>query len=309
VRIHYLRDLALPDLLATIAPYHFRKLARRGKQYTPYTLQRFEDRKRYALLVAHLHHHQQIVIDETIDMFDQMLQRFTRRSQRKQDKYIQTNANLLHRDLHYLVDAVEALLKADDEGTDPLKAVYAVTDKKILQQTVASVRHHARPADLDAIDLLEGQYIPHRKTLLDVYQTLEFQSVLDVSPPMDALDYVLFLRQHNKRVVAVEQRVHGESHVAPLKHITRRRWRKQVYQDDGKLNPNYYELAAFGKLRARLRSGDIAVTDSLRYRDFEGYLLSPAVWKYLKDHQQTRLALDGDADTYLGHCQVNDNVA
>ena len=301
LRIHYLRDLALPDVSPTAASYHFRKLARRGKQYTPYTLQRFDDRKRYALLVAHLHHHQQIVIDETIDMFDQMLQRFTRRSKSKQDKHIQSNAHILHRDLHYLVDAVEAMLKADDEGTDPLKAVYAVIDKRILQQTVDSVRQHARPADLDAIDLLEGQYIPHRKTLLDVYQTLEFQSVLDASPPMEALDYVLFLRQHNKRVIAVEQRVKGEYHFAPLKHITRRRWCQQVYQDDGKLNPNYYELAAFDKLRARLRSGDIAVTDSLRYRDFDGYLLSPTVWKYLKDHQQTRLALDGDADTYLAH--------
>lgn len=35
LRIHDLRDLALQDVPPIIAPYHFRKLARRGKQYTP----------------------------------------------------------------------------------------------------------------------------------------------------------------------------------------------------------------------------------------------------------------------------------
>lgn len=61
---------------------------------------------------------------------------------------------------------------------------------------------------------------------------------------------------------------------APLGHLTPR-WRKYALEGE-KITSNYYEAAAFDTLKGRMRSGDIAVAGSRRYRPFEHYLLPAA---------------------------------
>jgi TnpA family transposase len=48
-----------------------------------------------------------------------------------------------------------------------------------------------------------------------------------------------------------------------------------------------------------VRSGDVAVSGSRRYRSFENYLLPPAHFEQLTEKQQTRLAVSSDAEAYL----------
>ena len=84
---------------------------------------------------------------------------------------------------------------------------------------------------------------------------------------------------------------------APLGHLTQR-WRKHALEGDT-ITPNYYEAAAFEALKGRVRSGDVAVSGSRRYRPFENYLLPPAHFEQLAEKQQTRLAVNSDAEAYL----------
>ena len=69
------------------------------------------------------------------------------------------------------------------------------------------------------------------------------------------------------------------------------------------INPNYYELAAFDRLRDGLRSGDIAVAGSRRYRSFEEYLMPLDDWERLKKQGETDLALPDDPQVYLKESQ------
>ena len=48
-----------------------------------------------------------------------------------------------------------------------------------------------------------------------------------------------------------------------------------------------------------MRSGDIAVAGSRRYRPFEHYLLPATDFERLAEKQQTRLAINSDAEAYL----------
>src|SRR5439155_17017727 len=69
--------------------------------------------------------------------------------------------------------------------------------------------------------------------------------------------------------------------------------------DGEKITPNYYEAAAFEALKGRVRSGDVAVSGSRRYRSFENYLLPSAHFEQLTEKQQTRLTVNADAEAYL----------
>lgn len=51
---------------------------------------------------------------------------------------------------------------------------------------------------------------------------------------------------------------------APLEHLKRTRWKRHAF-DGEDINPHYYEMAAWQRLKDDLRAGDIAVLGSRRY--------------------------------------------
>ncbi len=109
------------------------------------------------------------------------------------------------------------------------------------------------------------------------------------------------LAKQRRQVTAKEQRVGKVKVKAPLAHL-KPRWREHALKGD-KIAPNYYEAAAFEALKGRVRSGDVAVSGSRRYRSFEHYLLPPAQFEQLSHKQQTRLTVSDDAEAYLAKKQ------
>jgi TnpA family transposase len=85
----------------------------------------------------------------------------------------------------------------------------------------------------------------------------------------------------------------------PLDHLKRTRWKRHALEAGETINPNYYEMGAWQRLKEGLRTGDMAVQVSRRYREFDSYLLPQDKWQALKDSQQTRLAVTDKAKTYL----------
>jgi TnpA family transposase len=134
--------------------------------------------------------------------------------------------------------------------------------------------------------------------LLALYAAVEVRAVRGTDPALAALDYVLALAEHNRRVTARRQRVGGAVREAPLGHVTER-WRRLVYQGSKHLTPTFYEAAAFEALRDGLRSGDLSVAGSRRYRNFDSYLLPTPRWHALQRGGETRLAITGTAQEYL----------
>lgn len=74
------------------------------------------------------------------------------------------------------------------------------------------------------------------------------------------------------------------SEIANLRHAD-----GQLNQRSGAINPNYYEMGAWQRLREGARAGDIALPQSRRYRAFEDDLLSRAEWAALRRQNETRL--------------------
>ena len=70
---------------------------------------------------------------------------------------------------------------------------------------------------------------------------------------------------------------------APLEWINQR-WGPYVVTDEG-IDRRFYELCALTELKNRLRSGDIWVTGSRQFKDFEAYLLEPSRFTELRAKQ------------------------
>src|SRR5437764_273291 len=296
-RLSFLQELSLPALPVTLHQNRVLQLARKCSKYQAQPLLNLPRDRRHALLVAHLFELSQDLTDQALDQFDRLIGELMMEGERRQEKHFRLNARTLNSHLAVLTKATEAFLVARTEGEDPVTAVLAKVSETQLQATVDSAKRLLRPENLDSLDLIESRYTPMRQSLLSLYQALDFQPVRKSEPALQALEYVSQLAERRKRVTAREQNVGKVKMTAPLGHLTER-WRKHALIGD-EIAPNYYEAAAFEALKGRVRSGDIAVDGSRRYRAFEGYLLPQAHFEQLASANQTRLAVTNEAETYL----------
>ncbi len=296
-RLLFLRELSLPTLPMTLHQNRILQLARKASRYQAQPLLNFSQDRRHALLVAHLFELSQDLTDQALDQFDRLLGELLRKGERRQEKHLRMNSRQMNSHLTIFTKATEAFLKARAEGNDPAQALLETVPAVQLQATVDSAKLFLRPEDLDSLDLIGSRYVPMRQSLLTLYQALHFQPFRRSEPSLQALEYVSNLAKLRRRVTAKEQRVGKVKMKAPLGHLSKR-WRKHAL-DGEKITANYYEAAAFEALKGRVRSGDVAVSGSRRYRSFENYLLPPTHFEQLTQKQQTRLAVSSDAEAYL----------
>ena len=296
-RLLFLRELALPAPPKTLHQNRVLQLARKCSKYQAQPLLNLPRDRRHALLVTHLFELSQDLTDQALDQFDRLLGELQRKGERRQEKHLRLNSRKMNSHLTILTKAAEAFLLARAEGTDPVQALLDTVPEAQLQATVDSAKQFLRPEDLDSLDLIESRYVPMRKTLLLLYQALDCQPFRRSEPSLQALEHVSTLAKHRRRVTAKEQKVDKVKMHAPLGHLTPR-WRKYALEGE-KITSNYYEAAAFDALKGRVRSGDIAVAGSRRYRPFEHYLLPATDFERLAEKQQTRLAINSDAEAYL----------
>jgi TnpA family transposase len=296
-RLLFLQELSLPALPTTLHQNRVLQLAHKCGKYQAQPLLNLPRDRRHALLVTYLFELSQDLTDQALDQFDRLLGDLLRKGERRQEKHLKINSRQMNSHLAIFTKAAEAFLLARTEGTDPVQALLDKVPEVQLQATVDSAKQFLRPEDLDSLDLISTRYAPMRQSLLSLYQVLDFQPFRKSEPSLQALEYISTFAKLRRRVTGKEQKVGKVKMHAPLGHLTQR-WRKHAL-DGEKITPNYYEAAAFESLKGRIRSGDVAVSGSRRYRPFENYLLPPAHFEQLTEKQQTRLSVSGDAEAYL----------
>ena len=89
-----------------------------------------------------------------------------------------------------------------------------------------------------------------------------------------------------------------------------RRWIKHVVlksaKDEVTLSRPHYEPALLTTLNERLKSGDVTVSHSRRWTDFEEYLIPRSLWAAKRIEHYAHLELPLDADEYLA--RLNDQL-
>ena len=166
------------------------------------------------------------------------------------------------------------------------------------ESTVAEAQTLAQPEAFDFLALLDDRYSSVRKFAPLLLAHFEFHAAPAAAELLQALDLLRDLNASGKRTLP--------EHVPT--GFVKLRWRPYVFPSSG-VDRHFYELCALGELRDRLRAGDIWVTGSRQYRDFETYLIPAATFKAM---QKEPLPLDVDTQlpSYLTECRqrLEDNL-
>ncbi len=117
---------------------------------------------------------------------------------------------------------------------------------------------------------------------------LQFSAAPSALPLGNALDTVREMYRKQLRKVPS---------TAPVKFIPES-WKKLVITPSG-IDRRYYEFCVLNELKGALRSGDIWVRGSRRYRNFDDYLIPPADFEKSLKEKQLQLAIPTDCQEYL----------
>ncbi|WP_054943659.1 Tn3 family transposase [Paenibacillus ihuae] len=287
-KLEYIRDLQLQVDTKGIHPNRLRQLSKIGSRYEPHSFRRFNDPKKYAILVAYLLELIQDLTDLAFEIHDRQIMILLSKGRKAQEELQKQNGKSINEKIVHFADLGAALIKARSEGIDPFVALDAVMPWDQVVASVEEAKRLARPVDYDYLDLLEKKFYTLRKYTPTLLKSLEFRSTKSAEPLMKAVDIIRDMNETGKRKVPEG---------APLNFVSNR-WQKHVYDDDGTINRHYYEMAVLTELRNYVRSGDVSIVGSRQHKDFEEYLVTKDEWNGIAPNA-TKLAVSLSAKEYL----------
>ena len=287
-KLEYIRDLQLQVDTKGIHPNRLRQLSKIGSRYEPHSFRRFNDPKKYAILVAYLLELIQDLTDQAFEIHDRQIMSLLSKGRKAQEELQKQNGKSINEKVVHFADLGAALIKARNEGIDPFVAMEAVMPWNQLVKSIEEAKRLARPIDFDYLDLLEKKFYTLRKYTPTLLKSLEFRSTKSAEPLMKAVDIIRDMNETGKRKVPEG---------APLDFVSNR-WQKHVYDEDGTINRHYYEMAVLTELRNYVRSGDVSIIGSRQHKDFDEYLVPKDEWNHI-DSNATKLAVSLSAKEYL----------
>ncbi|MFH0337679.1 Tn3 family transposase [Clostridium perfringens] len=129
-------------------------------------------------------------------------------------------------------------------------------------------------------DLTDKAFEIHNRLI----KVLEFKSTKSNEPILESIEIIKSLNESGKRKVPDN---------SPVDFISKR-WKNHIFENDGSINRHYYEMAVLTELRDRVKAGDISISGSKQYKDFEDYLLSKNEWISSKENNKLSVSLSFD---------------
>lgn len=220
--------------------------------------------------------------DEVIELHERIMGGLFSQAKRKQAERPQLTGKLIQSKLRQYVTVGQALLHARKSGEDPWTAIEDV----IPWQEFVNSLEETQLLSRNPLHLITEKYSTLRKYAPQMLSALQFVATPAAQALSDALDTI--------REIYCKQ-LRNVPPTAPTAFIPES-WRKLVLTPSG-INRKYYEFCVLNELKGALRSGDIWVKGSRRYRNFDDYLIP--VTEFEKSRQNDQLQLAGNDSNLL----------
>lgn len=293
-RLEYIRALDVDmDRGRSIHRNRLVQLAREGSRSSVQHLAEYEPERRLATIVAVLLDLVETITDECIDIFDHMLGATFRKSERHYAERFQQSAKIINEKLRLYVAVGRALIKAREQAADPFNALDGVLPWERFLASVQEAEALARPEEFDPLEILGERYALVRRYAPTLLAVFEFQASSPAKPLMKAIDLLRELNTTGRRSLPK----------SPPSTFVKKRWKRLVFPN-GTVDRRYYELCVLAELRDRLRAGDVWVTGSRRYRNFEEHLLPKATVAQMRFEGLLPLAVEPEFKDFIGNKQA-----
>ena len=289
-RLRFVRSLGLPDD-AGKGVHHNRltRLAREGAKTTPQHLRRFDPPRRRGTLVAYLAERSAELSDIALEMHDRMIGALMNRAEKMRDEGFRRHGKAINEKVGLYAKLGKALIDAKESGEDPYHVLEERMGWERFVASVAEAEVLAMPANFDYLDFLEAGHAHVRRYAPALLEAFDFRAASSAKPLIEAVGVLKDMNEKGRRKVPED---------APISFV-KPRWRDHVVGAEGEIDRRYYELSALSELKNSLRSGDVWVQGSRRYRDFDDYLIPKDAFDGMLGNGGPPVAVETDFGAYL----------
>jgi TnpA family transposase len=298
-RLTVVRALGIePERATRVHQNYWLKLAREGAQSTVQHLAEIEPLRRHATLTAQVLELTATLTDEALNMFEHLVGKLFKKSERAHAEQFHASGKSINEKVRLYARIGQALIEARSSGGDVFAAIEAVLPWPKFESTVAEAKTLAQPEEFDFLALLDERYSSVRKFAPLLLEHFEFHAAPSAAELLQALKVLRDLNASGKRTLPEN---------VPTGFV-KPRWRPHVFASSG-IDRHFYELCTLAELRDRLRAGDIWVTGSRQYRDFETYLIPAAAFTVMQK-EPLPLDIETHLPSYLAECRqrLEDNL-
>ena len=285
--------------LAEIHPATRRLLAGWGYRYSVWNLRRFSVAKRNGIVICFLQAARAEMTDGIVEMQDKLITSIHNKARKRYEELLRATEEARSRAVEVL-EGMGTLVLDDSIPDNALrKHIFNLLPSEDMSRLMEGCRNLRAGGDGSPLGLVNHWYGYTRKYSPALLEKTPFQFAED-SPLGRA---VVFLK-------GVNANVKGKSFAGAPVDFLPRRWVKHVVLKNAKdelvISRPHYEPALLTTLNERLKSGDVTVSHSRRWTDFEEYLIPRSLWAAKRLEHYANLELPVEADEYLAG--LNDHL-
>jgi len=272
-RLRYIHNLGLPESLGKNVPHHrLIKLAKEGRNMFARDIEQLEFNRKYATISAIILETSSSIIDEIVDLNDRILGSIFNKAKNRHNHEFQDHSRSINEKLNLYLKIGKSLIIAKENNTDPFHAIEAIISWDQFVQSVQDTQPLAKPTHCDSLYRITAYYSWIKRYIQEFLELLEFKASQNAAELIKALEIIREMYQKKLRKVPDH---------APVSFI-RKQWHALVFKENNQLDRQFYEFALLSELKNALRSGDIWVVGSRKYKDFDEYLLDQETFDKLK---------------------------
>ncbi len=288
-RLRAIRALGLPsETSRRLHQNRLLQLAREAAQTAVYQLKEYEPERRHGTLVALMIETAATLTDETLDLHDRLIGSFFTKSKNKYERAFAEQGKAINDKVRLYAKVGAALVAARQQGRDPFAAIEAIVSWEAFSASVSEAEKLARNEDFDALSLITEYYPQLRRCAPILLETFEFRPAPVAHVLIDAVEFLRAMNRDGVRKIPPD---------APVGFI-RKKWGSYVFGSEG-IDRRFYELCAMAELKNALRSGDVSVSGSRQFQDFEDYLIPRPDFKQKMAQNSLRVAVPTSSAAYL----------
>ncbi len=273
-----------PVYLSKISPELSKYFYRLGKYYDGWEIKRFKPEKRYTLMMVFLMESKKNIIDYIIQMHDQYITNICRECKNIHEDRLKKYKRKNETALDIIECFIDYTLVLPDDQSVNLDRIYEQTvSKSSLIIARDDMRQYKIESKYGYSNLLQNRYASMRRYFKDFVQ-LPFLGETGNQDLIEAIDLIKNLNTNKSKLLPDD---------TPITFIDRN-IAHALYNQDGSIKRNLWEIGIAIAIKDSFRSGDLFVENSNKHVSFWNLVYEESQWKNeaMKAYQQLGLKKD-----------------
>ena len=272
-KLNFIQTLNFPKNIAhSVHSNRLIKLAKEGKNLSSFDIARLESKRKNATIIAILIDMKASIIDDIIELNDKILGIIFNKAKNSHKNEFHDSSKTINEKLGLYYKIGQALIKAKHSNQNPYEAIEELISWDEFEKSLVETKELSRSENFDFLYRLSFYSGWFKKYIYHFYEALEFKASTNTQNLLDAIILLKTQAKNNQRKIPLD---------APTDFI-KSRWKSIIFKNEPQIEKIYYEFAVASELRNALRSGDMWVSGSKQYRDFEEYLLDQKSYEECK---------------------------